>query len=284
MLRFLVLVLALVIGGMSAWLAFQRLPAQAPQSEAVPEAEGVETGEVLVAAARIPGGSALAADLLRWQLWPLEGATADGLILREASPQAIADLAGSVARATFVPGEPIQRDKLAATDSGFLAAQLPDGKRAIAVRISAENTAGGFVLPDDYVDVIHTRPAAAAGGPGVGATSASSTIAHNIRVLAIDQIFEGTGTDVTVVGRTATLEVEPEQVELIAAAQASGTLSLALRPARNSGALAGPPPRSAPDPEPAVETVPDPRDNLRDIRILSPGSARVITTRARAER
>jgi len=283
MLRFLVLALALVIGGMSAWLAFQRLPAQVQPSVAIPETEGVETGEVLVAAARVPGGSALAADILRWQLWPLEAATAEGLILREANPTAMTDLVGSVARATFVPGEPIQRDKLAATDSGFLAAQLPDGKRAIAVRISAENTAGGFVLPDDYVDVIHTRSAPAAGAPGGGAATVSSTIAHNIRVLAIDQIFEGTGMAVTVVGRTATLEVEPEQVELIAAAQASGTLSLSLRPTRNSGALAGPLPRSAPESAPAVETVPDPRDDLRDIRILSPGSARVITTRARAE-
>src|SRR5690606_16094046 len=108
---------------------------------------------------------------------------------------------------------------------------LPPGKRAVAIRVSAEKTAGGFILPNDRVDVIHTitRPGEA-GAPG---TSASRTILKNIRVLAVDQIANDPKGQ-AVVGKTATLELSPTQAEAVATGQIAGVLSLALRSVADS--------------------------------------------------
>jgi pilus assembly protein CpaB len=99
--------------------------------------------------------------------------------------------------------------------------------RAIAVRISAQNTAGGFILPSDRVDVIQT--VAQQTNPDEPAENVSRTILTNIKVLAIDQTVGEEEGEANVVGKTATLELDPAQVEMITAAEASGTLSLALR-------------------------------------------------------
>ena len=138
-------------------------------------------------------------------------------------------------RSQFVAGEPIRESKLARPESGFLSAILPGGKRAIAVRISADTTAGGFILPNDRVDVIQTQSQAASGN--LAAETVSRTILTNVKVLAIDQTVDDqktaengeAGGETVVVGKTATLELDPVQVEQITSAEASGTLSLALR-------------------------------------------------------
>jgi pilus assembly protein CpaB len=106
-------------------------------------------------------------------------------------------------------------------ESGFLSAILPSGKRAAAVRVTAQSTAGGFILPNDRVDVVHTGAS--------GDNTVSQTILRNIRVLAIDQTVEERDGERVVVGKTATLELDPAQVEIITAAETSGTVSLALR-------------------------------------------------------
>ena len=77
-------------------------------------------------------------------------------IQKQTRPDAIEQLQNSIVRSQFVAGEPIREVKLARPESGFLSAILPPGMRAIAVRISAQNTAGGFILPGDRVDVIET--------------------------------------------------------------------------------------------------------------------------------
>jgi pilus assembly protein CpaB len=148
-------------------------------------------------------------------------------IQKQTRPDAIEDLQGSVVRSQFVAGEPIREVKLARPESGFLSAILPSGMRAIAVRISAQNTAGGFILPGDRVDVVQTI--AQQSGTDAPTENVSRTILTNIKVLAIDQVVDEQEGEANVVGKTATLELDPAQVELITAAEASGTLSLALR-------------------------------------------------------
>ena len=77
---------------------------------------------------------------------------------RPTAPKAIENLAGQIARAPFVAGEPIREAKLVnAKGSGFMAAILPSGMRAVSTQISPETGAGGFILPNDHVDVILTR-------------------------------------------------------------------------------------------------------------------------------
>jgi len=107
-----------------------------------------------------------------------------------------------------------------------LAAILTPGMRAISTQISPETGAGGFILPNDRVDVILTlrnqRDAAKVG-------SGSETILRNVRVLAIDQSIEEKNGQKVVVGKTATLELLPGQAETLALSHELGTLTLSLR-------------------------------------------------------
>jgi pilus assembly protein CpaB len=218
MFRVLVLLAALAAGGVAAWLSLG-MQGQTPTA-AVAVAPQIQTQEVLVAAVDLPHGMALSDQELRWQSWP-EEALNPAFITRSLRPDAVEDLSGSFVRQPMVVGEPIRQHSLADEHSGFLAARLASGKRAVAVRVSAETSAGGFILPNDRVDVIHTS--------GDDAGGRSRTILSNIRVLAIDQTASDSGADSVAVGKTATLELEPVQAEVISGAEASGSLSLALR-------------------------------------------------------
>jgi pilus assembly protein CpaB len=109
-----------------------------------------------------------------------------------------------------------------------MAAVLPAGMRAISTEISPETGAGGFILPNDRVDVILSKREK---NPERNAPDivSSEIILTNVRVLAIDQAPKEKEGQNTVVGKTATLELKPEQSETLARARQSGTLSLALR-------------------------------------------------------
>ncbi len=101
-------------------------------------------------------------------------------------------LAGKIARVPFVAGEPIREAKLVnAKGSGFMAAILPTGMRAVSTQISPETGAGGFILPNDHVDVILTRRDRDADKATGGEVHTSETVLSNIRVLAIDQNVRG---------------------------------------------------------------------------------------------
>ena len=223
--RVLVLAVALVAGGIAAYLALNMGPS-APAPTVVELAPQIETQDVLVAAADIGQGQKLTPENVRWQRWPDE-AMNPAYIQKQATPDAMEKLQGSVVRSQFIAGEPIREVKLARPESGFLSAILPSGKRAIAVRVSAQNTAGGFILPNDRVDVIQTITQQTS--PDVPAENVSRTILTNVKVLAIDQTIEEQSGEAVVVGKTATLELDPAQVELVTAAEMAGTLSLALR-------------------------------------------------------
>ena len=233
--RVLVLVVALVAGGVAAYLAMNMAPAgNAPT--VVELAPQIQSQDVLVAAADIRQGQTLSAENLRWQRWPDE-AINPGYLQKQTRPDAIETLAGSVVRSQFVAGEPIREVKLARAESGFLSAILPRGKRAVAVRVSAQNTAGGFILPNDRVDVVQTVTQQAA--PDAPVENVSRTILTNIKVLAIDQTVDETNGEAVVVGKTATLELDPAQVEQITAAEAGGALSLSLRSVTDTDEVAG---------------------------------------------
>jgi pilus assembly protein CpaB len=232
--RVLVLVVALVAGGVAAYLALNMGPGGQQAPTVVELAPQIQSQDVLVAAADIGQGQKLSAENVRWQRWPDE-AMNPAFIQKQARPEAITELDGSVVRSQFIAGEPIRDTKLALPGSGFLSAILPSGKRAVAVRVSANNTAGGFILPNDRVDVVQTISQASADAP---AENVSRTILTNIKVLAIDQTVDEQNGEAVVVGKTATLELDPAQVELITSAEASGTLSLALRSMADSDEMA----------------------------------------------
>jgi len=174
-------------------------------------------------------GQAISPGDMQWQAWP--ASTASGNFIRKTDrPAAIENLAGQIARAPFVAGEPIREVKLVnAKGSGFMAAILPRGMRAVSTQISPETGAGGFILPNDHVDVILTRRDREAEKSSGTEIQTSETVLSNIRVLAIDQSIEEKGGQKVVVGKTATLELTPSQAETLTLAQHLGSLSLALR-------------------------------------------------------
>lgn len=211
-----------VLAGLIAMLLARSMTAPTPQVEEEAEAPqpAMEVVEVLTASGDIPLGTSLTSEHVRWSKWPAESASM-GYIRKDERPSADSDLVGAVARGSFSVGEPIKDSKIAMAGQGFMSAILPKGRRAIATRISAETSAGGFILPRDRVDVILTEE----GDKGVS----SETILTNIRVLAIDQNVEEKDGEKVVVGETATLELLPSQSEILATAQRQGNISLALR-------------------------------------------------------
>jgi pilus assembly protein CpaB len=230
--RLIVLFIAIAAGGMAALLAGRSDPAPPPPE---PVAQ-LETAEVLVANTEIGMGSSVSAADLRWQIWPAAAAGAS-FIRKSDRPDAIEQLAGSIARAPVSDGEPIREAKLIkANGSGYMAAILPTGMRAVSTDISPETGAGGFILPNDHVDVILSRRDKDAEQSNGGVeVHVSETILTNVRVLAIDQTVEEKNGQRVVVGKTATLELSPRMSERLALAHQLGSLSLALRSLIDSG-------------------------------------------------
>lgn len=221
--RIIVLAVALLAGGAAAYLVkFDEAPAPPPPAPVVQ----LPTEEVLVAGSEIAIGQPIAKQTLRWQLWPKAATSGSNFILRQSRPAAIDELAGSIARISFASGEPIREDKLIqANGSGYMAAVLPAGMRAISTPISPETGAGGFILPNDRVDVLLIR----AQKTGTAETYSSETILANVRVLAIDQTVEEKNGQRVVVGKIATLALNSRNAETLALATRLGTLALALR-------------------------------------------------------
>lgn len=218
--RLIVLAIALGAGGIAAYLASSSEPTPAAQS---PQPQ-LKTVDVLVAKSDIPLGQTVTADKLQWQTWPAATASTS-FIRRDSRPDATKQIAGSIARSPFIAGEPVREAKLVkANGSGFMAAILPPGMRAISTEISPETGAGGFILPNDRVDVIMVRK-------GQEGSYLTETVLSNVRVLAIDQqIQENEDGSKAVVGTTATLELTPDQSKVMAVAQQMAErLSLALR-------------------------------------------------------
>ena len=198
--RIVVLGIALSAGAVAAYLA------SGSEKAAVPEPTvQLPTVDVLVAKADIGLGQSVGPDDVQWQTWPAATAS-NNFIRRTDRPDATAQIAGSIARSPFIAGEPIREPKLVkANGSGFMAAVLPGGMRAVSTEISPETGAGGFILPNDRVDVILSRREKS----GDHDMITSEVILGNIRVLAIDQAPREKDGQNSVVGKTTTLELKP---------------------------------------------------------------------------
>lgn len=232
--RLILLLVALVAGGLAAFLVTRggNTPAQKPQvvTEVVQEART----QILVASTAIGMGERLNDQTVEWQDWP-EGALRPEYVTISAMPDAPADLTGAVARFEFFPGEPIREAKLVRSDQGYLSAVLEQGKRGVSVGVSAASSAGGFVIPNDHVDVVLTT--------STETGQRSEVILSDVRVLAIGKRLgemgtsggntEGDGTSPTPTtfdnSTIATLELDPIQAETLINASTRGQLALTLR-------------------------------------------------------
>jgi pilus assembly protein CpaB len=234
--RLILVAVALIAGGLAAFLALGRQPEPVPapvvveQAAPAPEAP---TLEVLVARAPIAVGTRLTPELLEWQKWP-EATVRTEYVTSAATPEAMTELVGSVARVELLAGEPVRREKLGQAGTGYLSAILEPGKRAVAVPVSPRSASGGFIMPDDRVDVVLTTI--------TGTEQTSRTILEDVRVLAINARLGASETEAATADAServfaenalATLELDPAQAELIISA-ANGMLSLVLRPTADS--------------------------------------------------
>src|SRR5215472_6038359 len=225
--RLIVLGIAVAAGGLAAILAGGY--ESAPPPPAAPPPPQIATVDILVAKDDIGIGVALSPKDLQWQTWPASAANS-AFIRKSEHPDAIKEYTGAIVRVAMAAGEPVRDNKvIKGNGSGFLAAVLPAGMRATSVPISPETGAGGFILPNDRVDVVLAGRDREAEKNNGYETRLGHTILTDVRVLAIDQVVQEKDGQRVVVGKTATLEVTQPQAELLAAAIQSGTLSLTLR-------------------------------------------------------
>jgi pilus assembly protein CpaB len=231
--RLVVLVVAVAAGGVAALLAGRG--GDEPPPPLPVQTVKMDTVDILVARGDIALGQAISAQDLQWQQWPTQAAS-PAFVRRTDKPDSIEQLSGAIARSPFVAGEPIREAKLIkANGSGYMAAVLDKGMRAISTEISPETGAGGFILPNDRVDVILSRRDREAEKTGGTESHISETILSNIRILAIDQTLGEKDGQKVVIGKTATLELSPRQSETLALSRQLGTLSLALRSLADAG-------------------------------------------------
>ncbi|MGA9948091.1 MAG: Flp pilus assembly protein CpaB [Xanthobacteraceae bacterium] len=227
--RLVVLGVAVAAGGIAAFLAASNKESAPPPP---PPQAALETVEVLVAKSDLSRGQVVAAGDVGWQTWPAAAANSS-FIKKSEQPNAIDQFVGAIVRVGMVAGDPIRGPYVVmAKGSGFMAAVLPEGMRAAAVDIAPDTSAGGFILPDDRVDVLLTRRDKDAEKQTGVEKYVSDTILRNIRVLAIDQTIDDKSK--TVLGKTATLELTEPQAEMLSLSRQVGTVSLALRSIRDS--------------------------------------------------
>jgi len=149
-------------------------------------------------------------------------------------------------------GEVVVAENLLSKEKGGLEVLLPPGKRAVAIRTTAEKVVGGFVLPGSHVDIYHTIKRN-------DKDAESRVLLQNILVRAVDQQAMKPDDKPAMIPTTVTFEVTPQQAQILTRVQDTGTLTLALRPygddhidisVEATGIAAVPPPPLIPAPAP----------------------------------
>jgi pilus assembly protein CpaB len=243
--RIILLLVALIAGGLAAFLATRGTPP--PQVATRTEVIQERKTQILVAIDTIGVGQRLSEKTVQWLDWP-EGAVRPEYITAAASPDALKDVDGAVARFEIFPGDPILESKLVRTEQGYLSAVLEQGKRGISISVAADSASGGFIVPNDHVDVILSRSTATG--------LLSETLLENVKVLAINTRLGEKGetgeqadpdavrTQVFRETAIATLELDPIQGETVVNAAKIGSLSLALRSIQDFGGVTAQPQRT----------------------------------------
>jgi pilus assembly protein CpaB len=207
-----VLAIAIVLGVLTSSFVYRQMK----RTVVVPTAP---TGQIVVAAVRLPLGTPLDASQLRLIPWPA-GSPVVGMFTR------IEDCVNRVLTTSVIENEPILEGKLAPKDArGGLPAAIPEGMRALSVSVNDVVAVAGFALPGTVVDVLSTGSVEGASG----GNSVTRTILENVRVLAagqkIEQDKDGKPQTVPVI----TLLVTPEQATTLTMASTEGRIQLALR-------------------------------------------------------
>lgn len=222
--RIVVLGLA-VVAAMGAALLVRGMMGGGTPKVAASVAPQVKMSEVLVASEPLLPGQKLDPAKLRWQSWPAKAV--DASFITHDAVASIGDVAkDTVVRVPVLANQPVTNTAIVHADAaGFMAAMLQPGMRALSIAVSTDSGAGGFILPNDRIDLLLMQKS-----NNNAARVRILTILKAVRVLAMDQTFKEGKDQKTVLAKSATLEVTPAQAELVTKAAALGQLSLALRP------------------------------------------------------
>jgi pilus assembly protein CpaB len=212
-------------------------------------------GRIAVANAEIQLGSAITPEMVRMVDWP-QSNQPPGVFTE------VEKLHGRVVTGTVQRGEPVLEARLAPIGTkGGLSAIVPAGKRAMTVRVNDVVGVAGFALPGTFVDVMVNTQEEGSKNNDRDRTI-SKIVLDRILVLAVAQEADRDNTKPKVVN-AVTLEVTPQQAEMLDLARSVGTLSLVLRNQAESGEattvgatkqqlLGTQPPPPAPAPAPVV--------------------------------
>jgi pilus assembly protein CpaB len=201
------------------------------QSEEPAKVENVAGIRVLVALNDVPAGAALTSADIGWRAFPEEGVT-EHFVSAEQYPDGQTEFVGAVTRRTFVNGEPIILGSVMQPNGrGQMAAQLLPGYRAISVEIDPESAAGGYIQPNDRVDVLlTTRSDTNSEG---GRRVRTDVVLQDVRVMALGELTQPAVSagdpPAPHFNKTAVLELTADDARALEMAEAMGSLSLALR-------------------------------------------------------
>lgn len=209
-----------------AHMLFQRTVSKPVPVVEIEKPKEVDTAEVLVTTQSLTMGMPITADLITWQKWPLQGLHNSYLVRNEDNQDKYQHLIGGLVKRPINQGEPITMDDIIRKgDRSFLAAIVRPGMRAVSVPLGNMN--GVLISPGDWVDIIsadmHPKNKSQENLSG-------KTLAYNIKVLAVDQFMDETGHEKEMTQpKSVTLEVSPEQAEILSIALKLGNLIFSVR-------------------------------------------------------
>jgi pilus assembly protein CpaB len=227
--QIIVLVVAF-IAAIGALLLIRSIGKNDAPAEAAAKVENVEGERVLVAARPIAQGAALQSADIQWVAFPTASVT-ENFISAASAPEAQTEFVGAITRRTFVAGEPIIVGSVVQPEGrSAMAAQLLPGYRAVSVEIDPESAAGGYIQPNDRVDVILTVKTNTSGGAD---RVRSDVVLQDVRILALGAATQppaaGEGGPEAQASSTVVLELSADDARALEMADATGSLSLSLR-------------------------------------------------------
>lgn len=228
--RLIILGVGFIAAIAAAFLAVN-LSSTAPETiKQIVKIPTIQTTKILAASKSLLRGQVVKSGDLAWLEWP-SSSISDRHFTKKKNPNILKKLIGRTVRFSMEKGDPAGKGKFVAEGRGFMASVLTSGKRAVSTRVSPGTAAGGFILPDDRVDVMMTR----AIGPEDNQSFKTEPVLRNVRVLAIDQVIQEKDGQSVVVGKTATLELDDDQVRILTVTQQiADQITLALRSLRDA--------------------------------------------------
>ncbi len=205
---------ALIIGAVATFSVYKLVVEQ----RVIPVGPEVSTVAVVVASEDLAEGQMLEATKIRVKRFNQEA-------VPTGSYTVVDSLLGRVTRFPIFAGEPVIDGKLAPLGSAAgLEVKITPGKRAMAIPVNDHVGISGFIQPNSRVDVLVTFRS-----KGGLVNQTAKVFLQNMRVLSVGQHLRRGDDGKPITANTVTLEVEPEEAELLAVAMNEGILQLALR-------------------------------------------------------